>query len=243
MRVLGEPQTEARHQCVQGDRHQRRHDHVGHTQEVEAREQGADDGTGDVATVEKAHPRHTLGGRFHVPGDGRQGGAHHQGGRQEDDGGDQTAQEHAELTGAGDGRVDAAQQRHDQEHQQSAETNAQFEVGIHLERVMFFVNLLREHPAAQAHAAHEHTQQDTHGDGRRPQRQLEHLEPDDLVDQRGGAAPHKQGQHGWQGTIDSSGGRSAGVFHSPGILSKASARLLRRSPGSRSPRGRIGWAR
>ena len=50
----------------------------------------------------------------------------------------------------------------------------------------------RQQQAAQAHAAHEGAEQDAERDRRRADDQLQQLEPDDLVDQRGAAAADEQ---------------------------------------------------
>ncbi len=74
--------------------------------------------------------------------------------------------------------------------------DAKLQQRVHAQRVLAARNHARQKQAAEAHPAHEGGQQDAHRHGRRTDVQLQHLEPDDLVDERGrAAADEEQQQH------------------------------------------------
>ncbi|MBI5689495.1 MAG: hypothetical protein HZC55_05310 [Verrucomicrobia bacterium] len=90
--------------------------------------------------------------------------------------------------------VNPAEGRHGQEHADSGDGHAQFEDGVGLQRADVGRQPARQGQAAEAHPAHEGPEQNRERDGRGTDHQLQHLQPDNLVDQRGAAAADEQRQ-------------------------------------------------
>ncbi len=165
-------------------------------QEVVAGEQAAEDGAGGVAPVEEAQPRHAPRRCLDPARDRRQRRAHEQRRRQQARGRGCAANEDPEDAGAGPGRVDAPHDRHPEQHREADDGDADLQHGVDTERMPLGRDDPRQQQAAQAHAAHEGAEQHAHRNGRRPDHQLQQLEPDDLVDEGGASAADKQQQHG-----------------------------------------------
>ena len=171
--------------------------HVVDAQQVEAGQQAAEHGPGDVAAVEEAQPRHPLGAGLDPARDRRQRRAHQQRGRQQAHPGHGPAQQDARRAVAGVTHVDLFDIRHAEQHREPDGADAQLEQGVDPQGVPPARDEPRQQQAARAHAAHERPQQHAEGDGGRADHQLQELEPDDLVDQRRTAAADEQHeQHG-----------------------------------------------
>ena len=186
----------------------RRRGGVEDAQQIEAGEQAADDAAGDVAAVEETEPRHAFRRRGHPARDRRQRRAHQQRRRQEADAGSDRAQDDAGHARSRPRRVDAADQRHAEQHQHGDDADAGFEQRVDPQRMLAQRDHPRQQQAAEAHAAHERAEQDAERDRRRPDDQLQQLEPDDFVDQRGAAAADeeqeqrgKKAARGHEGTL------------------------------------------
>ena len=91
-------------------------------------------------------------------------------------------------------KVDAAEERHAKEEKKAAGRNPEFEIRVDAQGMLARRNDARQKEAAEAHPAHERAQKNAHRYGRRTNNQLQELEPDNFIDQRGTAAPHKQEQ-------------------------------------------------
>ena len=91
-------------------------------------------------------------------------------------------------------RVDAADERHAHEHEQSDERDAQLEARVDAQRMLPRGDDVRKREAAQAHAAHECAQQNSQRNRRRADDQLKQLEPDDFVDEGRAPAADEQQQ-------------------------------------------------
>ena len=190
---FGGDEVRDRRDCgVDRDRGKRRDVHVVDAQQIEACDEAADDAAGDVAAVEKSEPRHPFGRRLHPARDRRQRGAHQHRRRQQADAGDDGAHEDAHHSVAGPCGVKAADERHAEEDQQPEHTDARFERRVHAQRMLARRDRARHQHAAKAHAAHERAEEDAEGDRRRPDDELEELEPDDLVNQRRAAAADEE---------------------------------------------------
>ena len=177
-----------RHGRIGGDRH------IEDAEQVEARQQAAEHGSSDIAAVKESQPRHTLRRRLHPAGDRGQGRAHQEGWRQQADRRDDAAHVQPGHTRARPGDIDAADERHPEKEQQTDDADAKLERGVDPQRMLLRGNQARQQQAAQAHPAHEGAEQNAHGDRRRSDDELQQLEPDDLVDQRGTAAADEQQQ-------------------------------------------------
>ena len=166
-------------------------------QQVEAGQQAAEHGPGDVAAVEEAQPRHPLRAGLDPARDRRQRRAHQQRGRQQAHPGHGPAQQDARRAVAGVTHVHLFDIRHAEQHHEPDGADAQLEQGVDPQGVPPARDEARQQQAAQAHAAHERPQQHAEGNGGRADHQLQELEPDDLVDQRRTAAADEQHeQHG-----------------------------------------------
>jgi hypothetical protein len=177
---------------VQHDGHVGGGRHVVDAQQVEPGEPCAGDRAGEVAAVEEAEPRDPLRGRFHPAGNGRQRGAHENRRRQQDDARHDRPHDQARGTAARDGGVCGADHRHQEQRHQAEERNPDFEVRVDLQRMMTGIDVPGQQQASEAHAAHEHSQEDAKRDGRRSDGELEELEPDDFIDQGRTAGPHEE---------------------------------------------------
>src|SRR5262249_17056592 len=91
-------------------------------------------------------------------------------------------------------RVDAADQRHAEQDQNPERPDPELERRVHTERVLPGADDARQEQTAQAHAAHEGAEQETKGNGRGSDDQLEELKPDDFVNESGTAAADKEQQ-------------------------------------------------
>ena len=185
-------QRQERHRDVERHGHERRGRHVEDPQEVKAREQAADDRAPDVAAVEIPEPRHAGRRRLDEARDRRQRRAHQDRRRQQADAGDDRPQKEVDLPGAGDRRVDAADQRHHEQHDHAQGTDTELEKRVDAERMMACADKAREQQAAEAHAAHEDAEQDAKRDGRGSNRELEELEPDNFIYESRAAGSDKE---------------------------------------------------
>jgi hypothetical protein len=82
--------------------------------------------------------------------------------------------------------------------------------------MMARVDLARQDQAAQAHAAHEGREQDGERDRRRPDDELQQLQPHDLIDERGAAAAREQQDEGRQIRAVAGGLRTRAAAHRNG---------------------------
>ncbi len=92
-------------------------------------------------------------------------------------------------------RIKRPDRRHEFQFQQADEPNAQFEARVNPQRMQSAFDEAGNRDAPNAHAAHETPQQQTQGYRGQPNDQLQHLVPDDFVNQRGTTAADKQNQH------------------------------------------------
>ncbi len=99
-------------------------------QEIEASQQAAEHGPGDVAAVEEAQPRNPLGVALDPARDRRQRRAQKQRGRQQAHPGHNPAQQDAGRTMADVSRVNLFDMRHAEQHQQPHRADAQLEQGV-----------------------------------------------------------------------------------------------------------------
>ncbi len=83
---------------------------------------------------------------------------------------------------------------HAEQDENADRADAELEAGVDLQRVMSRGDAPRQQDAAEAHAAHERPEQDAQRHGRRADRQLQELEPDDFINQRRTAAADEQQQ-------------------------------------------------
>ena len=88
--------------------------------------------------------------------------------------------------------VDPADQRQHEQQQHAERADAELERRIHAQRMAPRRDDSRQQQAAETHAAHERAEQHADRDRRRSDEELEQLEPDDLVDQRSGAAADEE---------------------------------------------------
>ena len=185
------------HGHIEGDGDVGGRGHVVDAQQVEAGQQAAEHGPGDVAAVEEAQPRHPLRAGLDPARDRRQRRAHQQRGRQQAHPGHGPAQQDARQAVAGVTRVHLFDIRHAEQHHEPDGADAQLEQGVDPQGVPPARDEARQQQAAHAHAAHERPQQHAEGNGGRADHQLQELEPDDLVDQgRTAAADEQHEQHG-----------------------------------------------
>ena len=85
---------------------------------------------------------------------------------------------------------------HGEEHHKADGADAQFQQGINSQGVWPIRNEARQEQAAQAHPAHECSEQHSERNGGRADHELQELKPDDLVDQcRAAAADEQQEEH------------------------------------------------
>ena len=182
---------------VQPDRHERGRRHVVVPQQIEACAQAPADGARDVPGVEPAEPRHALGRRLDPARYGRQRGAHQHRRRQQAHGRDDAARQKAAQSAPARGEVHAAHERHREQEDEAACADAELEQRVHAQRMTSVRDRARQPEAAEAHPAHERAQQDADRHGRRPDHELEQLEPDGFVDEsRGSAADEQEQQRG-----------------------------------------------
>ena len=205
--------------------HERRRGHVGHAQQIEARQQAAEHRAHGVSAVEQAHPRNALGRGLDPARRRRQRRAH---------------QEWSAASGRSRTPARAAEwpasrappppcTRHPPAACRTAPEcrtrDAEFHFGIHPQRMLLARPLqARQQEAAQAQPAHEGGQQHAERNGARPDHQLQQLVPHDLINQRRASAARKQKQQ--QGKIAA---RSSRREPAPGIRARAAraSRVLR----------------
>ena len=169
--------------------------HVVDAQQVEAGEQRAEDGAGQIRAVQQAPPGNAARRGLDAAHDGRQRCAHQNRRRQQADRGDQPAQQHARQAVLGAGDVHAIDERQREQNEDAAERDAEFQGRIHAQRMLVLQSAhARQRQAPDAQPAHERRQQDAERDRGRADGQLQQLEPDDLVDQRGASAAGEQNQ-------------------------------------------------
>ena len=181
-------------------------------QQVEAGQQAADHGPGDVAAVEEAQPRHPLGAGLDPARDRRQRRAHQQRGRQQAHPGHGPAHQDAHQAVAGVMRIHLFEERHAEKDRQRNGADTQLKPGIDPQRVPPRRDETRKKQASRTHTAHEGPQQYAEGNSGRADDKLQELEPDDLVDQRrAAAADEQQEQHGQAPTSRDRAGRRSQV--------------------------------
>jgi hypothetical protein len=132
-RSLCEPQRGAAHDHVERDRRHRRDSHVVLAKQIKAGGQRSDDGAPGIAAVEEAEPRHAFRRRLHPACDGGQRRAHQQRRRQQADRRDNRSKDHAEHAGARPRRIEAADERHDEQHEDADGANRQLHQAVHLQ--------------------------------------------------------------------------------------------------------------
>ncbi len=91
------------------------------------------------------------------------------------------------------GEVELAEERHEQQDEESTDRDADFDVGVELQG-MEVRSVTRQPQTADAQAAHEGGEQEAHGDRGGPDRQLQHLVPHDFVHEGSAAAAEKKGE-------------------------------------------------
>ena len=91
-------------------------------------------------------------------------------------------------------RVNKLDERHRPQHQDPGNANCDFQDGVHAQGVPMAGNEAREPQAPQTHPAHEGPEQYPDRDRGGPEHELQHLKPDDLVDQGRASAGHEQNQ-------------------------------------------------
>ena len=188
-RAPRQPQSGQRDAHVQAGRDIGRNRHVVHAQEVETGEQAAEHRPADVAGIEDAEPRYACRRAPHPPRDGRQRGAHQQRRQQQAGRRDEAAKRDVAASHSGIERVD---ERHAPEQEQPRGAYAQLEAGVHAQRVIPGIHRPRQQEAAETHPAHERAQQHAQRDRRRTDHELQQLEPDHFVDERGAAAADEE---------------------------------------------------
>src|SRR5664280_3839313 len=166
--------------------------HVVEAQQVESGEQASEDGAGGVAAVEQAVPGDAVRSGFQPADDGGKRGAHQNGGGQQADGGEESAEEEARHAVLGAGDVGHIHQRQQQMHQESGGGDAEFQVGIDTQRMPAGQAQTGEPHTADAEAAHEGGEQEAERHGSGTDGQLQKLIPDGFVDQRGATAAGEQ---------------------------------------------------
>ncbi len=116
--------------------------------------------------------------------------------RQKADAGHSRSQDETSKPVSAPGEVQAADERHREEEKKAGRSDADLERRVDAQRMAVRRNHARREKAPEAHAPHERSKEHAERDRRRADDQLEGLEPDDLVDQRGRAAPNEQQQNG-----------------------------------------------
>src|SRR5262249_1963039 len=96
------------------------------------------------------------------------------------------------------GGVQPIDMRQEEENCQADDADGQFETGVNPERMTARGDEARPGQAPQAHAGHERSQQYSKRNGSGADHELQHLQPDNLVDQRRAAAAGKQDQQEWK---------------------------------------------
>src|SRR5262249_18392315 len=105
--------------------------------------------------------------------------------------GDQRTQQHSSES-AGGGPINSADQRNQEEREDSAHADGGFNRGVYLQRMLAARNFETRQPdAPNAQSSHADGQQCADRNGGRSDGQLQKLIPDDLVNQRGTAAARK----------------------------------------------------
>ena len=137
------------HGHIEGDGDVGGRGHVVDAQQVEAGQQAAEHGPGDVAAVEEAQPRHALGAGLDPARDRRQRRAHQQRGRQQAHPGHGPAQQDARQAVAGVTRVHLFDIRHAEQHREPDGADAQLEQGVDPQRVPPGRDEARQQQAAQ----------------------------------------------------------------------------------------------
>jgi hypothetical protein len=192
--ATGDEQRDQRNRDIQSNGCERRGRHVIHAQQIKPCDQTARHGTNEVPAVEEPQPRDAVRRCLNAARNDGQRPAHQQRRRQQADAGDQCSKNQAGHPGPRPGGVDAAKDRHAIEDQDSECADAELQVRIHAERMLDGRHIARQQQAAEAHATHINPEQHAERYGRRADRQLQQLEPDDLVYQRSAAGSDEQQQ-------------------------------------------------
>ena len=168
-----------------------------HAQEVETREQAPTDGSDDVARVEESHPGDSLTRRLHVARDGWECGAHQDRRGEQHQRTQRGPNEHVRHARRRQARVYPVHAGEEQKNQKAPGGHGPFEGRVHLQRGPASRPDAGQEQAPNEHSAHERPEQKPQGYPRRADDELEHLEPDDLVDQRRGpASDEEEGESG-----------------------------------------------
>ena len=143
------------YKCDRGNGHVDRHRYVGgrchvvHAQQIKTRQQASEHRSGDVRGVEKSEP-----GNFVRPASqSGQRRAHQHSGGQETDGRDDSA------------KRDAGHERHQQQHQDSENADAELDCGVHAQRMAAGGDQARKDQAAETHSSHEGGEEDAERNG------------------------------------------------------------------------------
>jgi len=168
--------------------------HVVHAQQIETGQQAAEDRARNIASVKEPQPGHAPRRCFQPARHRRQRRPHEQRRRQQADGAYQAPQQNASKAVTHAGHVNLHHLRHHDQHQDSANADADLEQGIDSQRVMPGGHHPGQQQAAQAHPAHVSAQKHPQRDCRRTNDKAKQLEPDDFVDKCGASAADEQQQ-------------------------------------------------
>ena len=167
-------------------------------QQIKSSEQAAENGASEIAPVEKSQPGNAAGGGFDPARNGGQRRAHQQGWWQQTNGADDGAQQNGRGAHAAVSCVEPGDAWQRKPERDAQDADPQFEERINAKRMAAGRNPTGQKNAAEAHAAHEGPEQDPQRNRRGPDHQLQQLQPDHLVNQRGTAAAHEQQEQQWQ---------------------------------------------
>ena len=131
-------------------------------------------------------------------GTARQGGkrcAHQHSGGQKAGGRDDSAEQESFQAVSSPGGVDAGRERHQAQHQDRENADAQLDCGVHAQGITILGNETRQQQAAETRSSHEGGQDHGERYGRGANHQFQELKPDDLVDERRYAAAEGEEKH------------------------------------------------
>ncbi len=192
--LRGQPPRNGRHGQVHRDGDPRGRGHVVHAKEIETREQAAEHRADDVAAIEEPEPAHPFRRRLRPARDGGQRRPHQDRGRKEEHGAGESPQQEAGNAGRNTCRIEPARDRDAEEHEDAEHRDAGLEDGVDAQGMRGRRYEAVEEEAPQAKPRHERPEKDAERDAGRADHQLQHLEPDDLVDEGRAAATEEQCQ-------------------------------------------------
>ncbi len=164
-------------------------------QQVKTGEQTAENRAGNVASVKKSEPGNSSRRGLDPARHGGQRRPHQQGGRHQTDPGHHTTDDDSPETAPAHGRVDLGDPGHPEQNGDADGADPQLEHGIDAQGMMPSRNQAGKQITAQAHSSHVGAEQNAQGNRGQADDQLQKLQPDNFIDQRGATAADEQKQH------------------------------------------------